>query len=118
MTAVKTRHRRSVPHCATALTTVNSAGVSEGHGVRGEGPTWRRASEQALLQVIDPGPDDKSLDGAIPALWAERLRDALAGRSPDARRVAEKSAVPPGVWPHAAVRGAADGDRERVARSV
>ena len=31
------------------------------------------------------------MDGADPVLWAERLRDALAGRSPDTRGVAEQA---------------------------
>ena len=59
--------------------------------MRGEGPTGRGVGEQALLQVIDPGPEDESLDGADPGLWVERLRDAMAERSPDARGVAEQA---------------------------
>ena len=59
--------------------------------MKGDGPTGRGVGEQALLQDIDPGPDDQSLDCANPNLWVERLRDALAKRSPDTRGVAEQA---------------------------
>jgi superfamily II DNA or RNA helicase len=62
-----------------------------GDGVSDEGPTGG-LGEQAVLPDIDPGPEEgESRDGADPDLWVERLRDALAERSPEIRGIAEKA---------------------------
>jgi len=39
---------------------------------------------------IDPGLEDEGWDAADPDLWVERLRDALAERSPEIRGIAEQ----------------------------
>ena len=64
-----------------------------------------------MLPDIDPGPEDKSWEGADPGLWAERLRDALAEGSPKSvaspnRRCAPVPPIPScccsrrsGPWP-------------------
>ena len=44
-----------------------------------------------MLPDIDPGPEDEFWEGADPGLWAERLRDALAERSPEMRGIAEQA---------------------------
>ena len=62
-----------------------------GHGLRGEGATGRGIGDQAVLPDIDPGPEDECWDGADPDLWVERLRDALAERSPEIRGIAEQA---------------------------
>ena len=60
--------------------------------MRGEGPTGRRVGGQTLPAGHRPRAGRRrSLDGADPGLWFERLRDAMAERSPEARGVAEQA---------------------------
>ena len=59
--------------------------------MRGEGATGRGRGDEAVLPDIDPGLEDEGWDGAEPDLWVERLRDALAERSPEIRGIAEQA---------------------------
>jgi superfamily II DNA or RNA helicase len=57
--------------------------------LRGDGPTGTGAGETAQLPLS--GPDERLSERSDAALWALRLRDALAERSTDASNVAEQA---------------------------
>jgi superfamily II DNA or RNA helicase len=69
----------------------DSANDERGHGLRIEGPAGRGVGEQGPLPDIDPGPDERSSERSEADLWARRLRDALAERSPDTPGIAEQA---------------------------
>ena len=61
-------------------------------------PPPRTAARQGSLPSLDPLPDDvaATTEGRAQELWIERLRHALAARSPQARDIAEEALR---IWP-------------------
>src|SRR4051794_2516043 len=47
--------------------------------------------DETVLPDSDLALQDKAWDGTAPKLWVERLRDALAERSPEIRSIAEQA---------------------------